>query len=92
MKSTQYKRIEALLKCSDPVYTRTEKRGRQLPDGLTDIGSWRFKDRPQCFQIMETNIFKAFDKWTAHWNDLLGFGVIGLYQRQRILTKTRSNK
>ena len=84
MQSAQYMRIETFLKCSDPVYAGSEKRGRLLPDGLTYIGNWRSEDRRQCFQIMETNDFKAFEKWTAHWNDSVDFEIIGLAKRQKI--------
>jgi len=62
----------------DEVYQRFEEKGRMLPAGLVYIDSWLEKDGDRCFQLMETDDHKLFDRWIANWSDLTDFEVIKL--------------
>ena len=70
--------IETFKGSADPVYARFAEKGRMLPDGLHYIDSWLSADRSQCFQLMETDDPKTFDKWITQWSDLVDFEIIKL--------------
>jgi len=61
---------------SAPVYERFQKQGRMLPEGLQYLDSWVELKSGRCFQLMETDDPKLFDKWIACWSDLVQFEVI----------------
>ena len=58
------------------IYRRIREKGRMMPEGLEYISSWidlRFKT---CWQLMQTEDFALFDKWTTNWRDLVDFEVV----------------
>ena len=63
---------------SRAVYERFRDKGRMLPDGLVYLDSWLSADDSACYQLMETDTPEHFDRWTAHWDDLVAFDVIPL--------------
>ena len=65
-------------KCKPLVYERVREKGRMLPDGLRYIDSWLEKDGDRCFQLMETDSPKLFERWINEWKDLVSFEVIEL--------------
>jgi len=60
----------------DAVYARFESEGRMLPGGLEYLDSWVSVDGTRCFQLMKTDRFELFDRWTARWSDLVEFEII----------------
>lgn len=65
---------------SAAVYERFETKGRMLPPGLSYCDSWLSADDDVCYQLMKTENPDTFDKWIAHWDDLVEFEVIELKQ------------
>lgn len=63
---------------SDAVYARFHAQGRMLPPGLAYLDSWLTADDRVCYQLMETDDPTTFDKWIAHWDDLVEFEIIDL--------------
>lgn len=59
-----------------PVYRRFRDMGRQLPDGLTYVGSWVMPDLTRCYQVMECADRAVLDEWMARWADLVDFDVV----------------
>ena len=66
---------------SAAVYARLQAQGRMLPSGLRYLDSWLGADDATCWQLMETNEPETFDKWIAHWDDLVDFEVRELKQK-----------
>ncbi len=62
----------------DAVYARFHQRGRLLPDGLEYIDSWLAADGSRVFQLMRTERAELFDRWTAHWDDLVDFEIVAI--------------
>ena len=58
------------------IYRRFAERGRMLPDGLHYIESWESADLRVCYQLMETNDFDLFTRWTQEWDDLVEFEIV----------------
>ena len=58
------------------VYRRVEERGRMMPDGLEDVGSWVETNYDRCFQLMRCDDPSLFDEWTANWRDLVEFDIV----------------
>ena len=58
------------------IYRRLEQSGRQMPAGLTYVGSWITDDMARCYQVMETDDTGLLDEWISHWADLMDFEVI----------------
>jgi hypothetical protein len=74
---TQYMVIETFLENStEKVYERYHYKGRMLPEGLNYLDSWLTKDSGRCFQLMETDRYELFRKWTEKWDDLTHFEII----------------
>ena len=59
-----------------PIYQRLEERGRSMPDGLKYIDSWVEPNFDRCFQLMETDDLRLFQKWIAAWSDLIEFEIV----------------
>ena len=59
-----------------PVYRRFRERGRLTPDGLRYIDSWVAADFSRCYQLMECENRQLFERWFAHWEDLVEFEVV----------------
>lgn len=59
-----------------PIYRRLAERGRQMPQGLTYVGSWIEANFDRCWQLMEADDPKFFQEWIAHWTDLMEFEIV----------------
>ena len=59
-----------------PVYRRFRDSGRQLPDGLTYLGSWVTQDLTRCYQVMECDDPILLEQWMSRWTDLMSFQVV----------------
>ena len=71
-----YMVIERFTHGPTPVYERAAERGRLLPDGLTYVDSWVDERLDRCFQLMESDDPRLFERWTALWADLAEFEVV----------------
>ena len=58
------------------VYRRYRERGRMMPDGLKYIDSWVEPDYSRCFQLMECDDQRLFQRWIANWEDLVDFEIV----------------
>jgi hypothetical protein len=58
------------------IYRRLEESGRQMPAGLTYVGSWITDDLARCYQVMECDEIRLLDEWISHWADLVDFEVV----------------
>lgn len=58
------------------VYRRARELGRQMPAGLEYVDSWVDLDFRRCFQLMRTEDFALFAKWTAAWQHLVEFEIV----------------
>ncbi len=67
--------------CRTLAYERFHQKGRLLPPGLQYLDSWLEAEGNRCFQLMETSDPALFDKWIAHWGDLVSFDVIELGEK-----------
>jgi hypothetical protein len=57
-----------------PVYRRLRDAGRQVPDGVTYVGSE--PDLKRCFQVMECADEDLLRQWTKAWDDLVDFEIL----------------
>jgi hypothetical protein len=58
------------------IYRRLREKGRMMPDSLTYIASWIDTDIKVCYQLMETDDFTLFQRWTENWDDLMEFKIV----------------
>ena len=58
------------------IYRRLRDRGRQMPDGLSFVGSWVQADMGRCFQLMECDDVTLLQRWVAQWSDLMDFDIV----------------
>lgn len=58
------------------IYRRLETSGRQMPAGLTYVGSWITDDLTRCYQVMESDEVRLLEEWISHWADLVDFEVV----------------
>ena len=58
------------------IYRRLEQSGRQMPAGLTYVGSWITDDLTRCYQVMECDDPRLLDEWISHWADLMECDVV----------------
>jgi Protein of unknown function (DUF3303) len=58
------------------IYQRLGEKGRMMPDGLKYISSWIDTELKVCYQLMETEEFALFPKWTDNWTDLIDFEIV----------------
>lgn len=58
------------------IYRRLEQSGRQMPAGLTYVGSWITDDLQRCYQVMECDDPMLLDEWISQWADLMDFEVL----------------
>ncbi len=55
-----------------PIYKRVRDEGRKLPEGLKYLDSWVEPNFSRCFQLMECDDPRLFQKWLL---ELRGSGV-----------------
>ena len=58
------------------IYRRLRDRGRQMPDGLSFVGSWVQADMGRCFQLMECDDVTLLQRWVVQWSDLMDFEIV----------------
>ena len=58
------------------IYRRLEASGRQMPAGLSYVGSWITDDLTRCYQVMECEERARLDEWMSQWSDIVRFEVI----------------
>jgi len=58
------------------VYREFRVKGRQMPDGLTFVGSWVTADVQRCFQLMECDDVTLLQRWVANWSHLIEFEIV----------------
>jgi hypothetical protein len=59
-----------------PIYSRLRESGRQMPEGLKYLESWIEPNFDRCFQLMETDDLRNFERWILGWNDLMDFEIV----------------
>jgi Protein of unknown function (DUF3303) len=57
------------------IYRRLRQKGRMMPDGLHYVSSWIDHDFKVCYQLMQTDDFALFERWTENWSDLMEFKI-----------------
>jgi hypothetical protein len=50
-----------------PIYEKVRDGGRLLPEGLTYVDSWVEPSFARCFQLMECDDLRLFQKWVLEW-------------------------
>jgi hypothetical protein len=55
-----------------PIYKKVREGGRMLPEGLKYIDSWIAPNFSRCFQLMECDDLRLFQRWVLPWR---GFGA-----------------
>jgi hypothetical protein len=60
------------------IYRRFRQRGRMMPDGLNYISSWIDTDFKVCYQLMESEDVRLFERWTENWDDLMEFKIVSV--------------
>jgi hypothetical protein len=58
------------------IYQRLREKGRMMPAGLEYVSSWIDLDFNVCWQLVQTEDFALFDKWTDNWRDLMDFEIV----------------
>ncbi len=58
-----------------PIYQRLREAGRSMPEGLRYIDSWVEANFDRCFQLMECDDARLFQRWVLQWRDLVEFEV-----------------
>jgi hypothetical protein len=75
-KATMLYMVIEHFKDAPAIYRRFREKSRMMPDGLNYISSWIDHDFKVCYQLMQTNDFALFDRWTRNWNDLMEFEIV----------------
>ncbi|HEX3175030.1 MAG TPA: DUF3303 family protein [Methylomirabilota bacterium] len=58
------------------VYRRFRDKGRQMPDGLSYVGSWVSADLDRCYQLMQCEDVTLLQRWVVQWSDLAHFEIV----------------
>ena len=58
------------------IYRRFRDQGRQMPEGLSFVGSWVSADVGRCFQLMECDDARLLQQWVLSWSDLIEFEIV----------------
>ena len=59
-----------------PIYRRLREAGRSMPEGLRYLDSWVEVNFDRCFQLMECDDARLFQRWVLQWRDLIEFEVV----------------
>jgi hypothetical protein len=59
-----------------PIYQRLRESGRSMPEGLRYLDSWVEANFDRCFQLMECDDARLFQRWVLQWRDLIEFEVV----------------
>lgn len=63
----------------DVVGERFRAKGRMMPEGVTYIASWIVPDGSICYQLMEAPSREALAGWTCHWEDIVDFEIVEVF-------------
>ena len=58
------------------VYREFRAKGRQMPAGLSFVGSWVSADVGRCFQLMECDDARLLQQWVLSWNGLVDAEIV----------------
>jgi hypothetical protein len=58
------------------VYRHLREHGRGLPEGLRYVDSWVEPNFDRCFQLMECEDARLFQRWVLHWGDLAEIEIV----------------
>ena len=58
------------------VYSRFREKGRMVPEGLKYVDSWVEANFDRCFQLMECDDPRLFQRWVMQWQDLINFEIV----------------
>ncbi len=58
------------------VYRRLRDQGRQLPEGLTYMGSWIEASFDRCFQLVECDDARLLQEWALAWQGVIEFEFV----------------
>jgi Protein of unknown function (DUF3303) len=58
------------------IYRRLRDKGRSMPEGLRYVNSWIEANLDRCFQVMECDDVRLFQRWISDWNDLIEFEIV----------------
>jgi hypothetical protein len=50
-----------------PIYKQVRDHGRALPEGLRYVDSWIEPNFSRCFQLMECDDLRLFQRWVLEW-------------------------
>ena len=75
-----------------PVYQRFRENGRQMPDGLTYVGSWITEDLALCYQVMECGDRALLEQWMRNWDDLMDFEVVPVPLSQEVQARMAAKR
>jgi len=73
------------------IYERFRARGRMQPEGLRYLSSWIETNFDRCFQVMECEDPALFERWTAHWRDLMDFEIVPVVTSSEASAKALSS-
>ncbi len=66
-----------------PVYQRLRDGGRTMPEGLKYLGSWIEPNFDRCFQLMECDDARDFQRWILSWGpDFASFEIVPVVESQ----------
>jgi len=68
------------------VYRELREKGRQMPEGLSFVGSWVSADLARCFQLMQCDDITLLQRWVAHWSHLVEFEIVSVVRGQDTAT------
>ena len=58
------------------IYRRLREGGREMPKGLTYVGSWIEANFDRCFQLMECDDARLLQEWVLAWGDLMQCEIV----------------
>lgn len=73
------------------VYRRFAQQGRMMPSELHYVDSWVSSDLRVCYQLMETDDFASFARWTRNWEDLVDFEIVPIISSAEARSKIISS-
>jgi len=72
------------------IYRRFRQKGRMMPDGLHYVSSWIDHDLKVCYQLMQTDDFALFERWTRNWDDLMEFKIVPVRTSAEVAEQMKS--
>ena len=72
------------------IYRRFRQKGRMMPDGLHYVSSWIDHDLKVCYQLMQTDDFALFERWTRSWDDLMEFKIVPVRTSAEVAEQMKS--